>query len=75
MTVKKRLWINHCVAEICSGSSSPNSPKPSGLEIIIHGSTSPKQYQQIKEYLWTEEIMEEVLKSELGLILPHNVAS
>jgi len=63
MTVKKRLWINHCVAEICT------SEKTSELTVIIHGTDCEERYRQIRSYLWAEGIMDEIINSELGLIV------
>jgi predicted urease superfamily metal-dependent hydrolase len=63
MTVIKRLWINRCMAEICETSTQE------ALSVYIHGTEDPEQYQKIKEYLWTEGIMDEVVKHRLGISL------
>lgn len=62
MTVPKRLWISRCMAEICETS-------PDSLAVYIHGTEDPEQYKKIKDYLWTEGIMDEIIKSRLGISL------
>jgi hypothetical protein len=63
MTILKRLWIHRCMAEICE-----TSPQEA-LTVYIHGTEDPDQYKKIKEYLWTEGIMEDLVQNRLNLAL------